>query len=1008
MKRMKRGWWQVAVTLCVIGGWGQSAKSQSPTGVPHESTAGPATQEQSIQSQLYRSKIWQEFLEQEQNIIGPRSARWDVSAPKDLAQAAQRTPQAARLAAPVMAAAAGSIGLTIDYALHTIGLDQVRLRSYNGQLVGPTLRVKAGETLRITLRNKLPVEPAGSHVLNSHHDWNTTNLHFHGLHVAPQGTAAAESDNVLLELKPISDPAGSVQEYAVQIPSDHPAGTFWYHAHKHGSTAAQVSSGLAGALIVERDDAVHNLNAVAEIAAASAKEEVMVLQQIPYLKPAGTNVGFIELSDDGSPDNAGAMFGPSAWPGLRRYVTVNGQRIPTITLAPGEARRLRIIHAGQRQEVALQIVRAPSVSGTDAAAIQFHEIAVDGLPLGEVRTKDRLSLFPGYRSDVLIRPDINASGQFNLIDANGANQTGADGSPESLRLVARIVVAGNPVNMSLPTSSAVAPHRLPIPNESLATTTQHAYYGIAAGQFNISRLPLAPGQVATAQEFKPGDARNLVVGTTERWQVGSRNAGINVTHPFHIHINPFFVQEVRNASNVDVTVAELGGPTWRDTLAMKQGFTYKLLTRYDTFTGSFVDHCHILDHEDLGMMELVTIGPTAGPVTPPPPSPNNTVLSELPPPAQGRSQALFFVKGSFCPHCMEQLTTIVPQLTNHRCDAIVVSASTKDDLAKFPVLPYSLLADPNLAVFKRFEVMGDNVPQHGTLIVNPAGQVVFRKVGETPFTDLPALVQALDAPSAKVEFRVRLTDATTDDYLTWAPTKCSARVVNGAVGSPDLQITLTNDNALTNPIGGDVAFANALTTGLTATAPTLTLSLKQDGTPVEFFVAGAKASELTATSLSVGGRDAAIEAHLGDAAGPVVGSHLVMVRVRKDAVKLNELERLELLKGFAALKGDGTYERLVDLHTLATGISSGQDWPDQAHRGPGFLPWHRAFLLHVERVLQSKAPHLALSYWREDTITNVFQANFLGSNPDLPGQPLVVVDLGSLLDPQPNPLLAGR
>ena len=82
----------------------------------------------------------------------------------------------------------------------------------------------------------------------------------------------------------------------MHIPKDHPAGTFWYHAHKHGSTAAQVSSGVAGALIIDRDDNVTNLDSIPEIRAAA--QEIMVLQQIPYLSNVFGRLGGIEpLSD---------------------------------------------------------------------------------------------------------------------------------------------------------------------------------------------------------------------------------------------------------------------------------------------------------------------------------------------------------------------------------------------------------------------------------------------------------------------------------------------------------------------------------------------------------------------------------------------------------------------------------------------------------------------------------------------------------------------------------------
>src|SRR4051812_15484663 len=167
--------------------------------------------------------------------------------------------------------------------------DKVHLRSYTGEgvnpdapYVAPVIDVRPGQTISMTLHNKLPADPSctahGGNV-NKPHCFNGTNLHSHGLWVSPSGN----SDNVLLSINP-----GVDFQYIYNLPPDHPAGTFWYHSHRHGSTALQVSSGMAGALIVRGDrmptpTTSGDIDVILKNADLTAMEDrTLVLQQIQY------------------------------------------------------------------------------------------------------------------------------------------------------------------------------------------------------------------------------------------------------------------------------------------------------------------------------------------------------------------------------------------------------------------------------------------------------------------------------------------------------------------------------------------------------------------------------------------------------------------------------------------------------------------------------------------------------------------------------------------------------
>ena len=136
--------------------------------------------------------------------------------------------------------------LTIGYtnpATTKIGQCGVTLRSYNGGLVGPTLIVKPGDTIKLIVRNNLPRDPMCKSS-NGHSQemgmmgppaiYNVTNLHTHGLHVSPgDNPNGSHQDNIFVTICP----GGDAAPYEIHIPPNHPSGTFWYHAHVHGSTA---------------------------------------------------------------------------------------------------------------------------------------------------------------------------------------------------------------------------------------------------------------------------------------------------------------------------------------------------------------------------------------------------------------------------------------------------------------------------------------------------------------------------------------------------------------------------------------------------------------------------------------------------------------------------------------------------------------------------------------------------------------------------------------------------
>ena len=433
--------------------------------------------------------------------------------------------------------------LRVGYAYHDIGGYRLHLRAYEGSMPGPTLVVQPGDTLRIRLHNDLPPNSDPTPVDGDlPHHFNSTNLHTHGLHVSPSGVA----DNVFRDMEP-----GATSEAEIVIPEDHPRGTFWYHPHRHGSADVQISSGMAGALIVGGDFAD-----VPEIAAAT--QRVLILNEVLF-----DYLGRIEVYD-------------TVWPeAVPRFLSVNGQREPIIRLRPGEVQHWRIVHAGHEDNLRLAL-----------EGHELHAIAYDGIQLAGIEGHDSFEMAPGQRADVLVQAATPGSYLLRAI----ANDQGY-ASPEGP--LARVVVEGEPMPMALPVSLSLPP---------LKTIGDDEITGRRTLTFS-SRQPENPA-AANYQEFAfLVDGRRfdhgrvdqrIALGSVEEWTVVNDDPS---DHVFHIHTNPFEVTHVGEE--------QLAAPVWRDTVIVPGDGSITFRSRFLDFAGQTVLHCHMMNHEELGMMQVV-------------------------------------------------------------------------------------------------------------------------------------------------------------------------------------------------------------------------------------------------------------------------------------------------------------------------------------------------------------------------------------------------------------------
>ncbi|MEA2663630.1 MAG: hypothetical protein QOI11_574 [Candidatus Eremiobacteraeota bacterium] len=342
--------------------------------------------------------------------------------------------------------------------------DPLDLRTYSGCLTSPEIDAAPGDSLHIALSNELPendptcgATPAPYLLLPPGVGcFNTTNLHTHGLHVSPSGI----SDNVLLAVPP-----ATVQPYVIDIPKDHPAGTFWYHAHMHGSTAVDVSSAVAGVLVVRGKRAYDPAQppGLADIDTIlhgpdrkPFPDTVFVLQQLAYgcfwttdpSKPYDnliTTAGLFSTADSQSaspPPSANApwtcrpssplpsggvltrgavenfqtqLFSPTIWDTNGRFTSINGQVEPTISVPAGQIQRWRFVHGGLHDTINLQIVKmTPALQAGKPAALASLLLGktrrAQAATLARVCSATSATLIPQFEiaSDGLTRTKIHA------------------------------------------------------------------------------------------------------------------------------------------------------------------------------------------------------------------------------------------------------------------------------------------------------------------------------------------------------------------------------------------------------------------------------------------------------------------------------------------------------------------------------------------------------------------------------------------------------------------------
>jgi FtsP/CotA-like multicopper oxidase with cupredoxin domain len=489
----------------------------------------------------------------------------------------------------------------------------------------PTLRMKPGELLILRLKNELSDTDRlaeNVHAAHSHHaqgsssdpctrasmSLTSTNLHFHGLTLPP----VCHQDEILRTSIQPSDPPF---EYRFRIPATQPPGLYWYHPHIHGFSGRQVLGGASGALIVEGIE-----RANPEVAGLA--ERVLIIRDQDLLQPdaaaASAASAPVLVDREGDAVNTGSGGGRPAKDLSVNFVPVAypGYAPATVTLKPGERQLWRVLNAST---VTYLNLAAFFKRGTKFRPQWIGVVAIDGMPLRAsgspghaTEWRDSIVVSPGARVEFIM---VGPPAGVPAVLVTRTVDTGPGGENDPDRPLISILTAAEapPPRSSLPGAATALPApALPWLGSVQPVRVRKLYFSEdppdeahPGGRFYLT----VEGQKPVT--FDPASTRpNIIVrqGDVEDWIIENRSTEV---HAFHIHQTHFEVIEwlgvpvnepfLRDTVNVPYYTGSSAYPSVR----LRVDF------RDPAMVGTFVYHCHLLDHEDGGMMGLIRVEPAA-------------------------------------------------------------------------------------------------------------------------------------------------------------------------------------------------------------------------------------------------------------------------------------------------------------------------------------------------------------------------------------------------------------
>jgi FtsP/CotA-like multicopper oxidase with cupredoxin domain len=518
------------------------------------------------------------------------AARADDVCPRPAAQSEVQRP-------PDIYSQNGKIDIALNYltTMDDTGRTLFCFKTPDG-IESPTLHVNPGDTIKIALTNMVPAPPGGRSMVISN-DQNvcgnatmtdsSINMHFHGTNTAPR----CHSDEVIHTLVN----SGETFIYTLRIPDDEPPGLYWYHPHVHGTSSQMLQGGATGAIEVE---GIANI----QPAVAGLPERFLVLR---------------DQQNTGDPSHASGLPAVPNWDISVNYVPVDFPKYKpaTITMQSGQNEFWRVVNAGANTIMDIEVVY-------DGVPQPLQIVALDGVPTGSkdghhqgtIVTETDAVLPPSARVEFIVAPpgpDVKTAQLVTL---------GIDGGPASdvnpARPFANIVATGAPSRLPKMAGPTGGTRKMRFDDLANAAVTTHrdlffSEYFQAFGHDTekVDFFITVDGAVETLFDPNNPPAITTTKGAVEEWRIENRTQEL---HEFHMHQIHFLVTAV-NDRHIRKDKQQLYDvfqvPYWDGHADHPYpSITVKLDFRGPT-VGDFVYHCHILDHEDAGMMAIIRVLP---------------------------------------------------------------------------------------------------------------------------------------------------------------------------------------------------------------------------------------------------------------------------------------------------------------------------------------------------------------------------------------------------------------